>query len=226
MSFSAELEKYIEENVYSNWSVEAWQKAEIEWADFPRDSEEYGKLSLLRKQRERKLSDERVTREHFLNSFNQKVEELEVNRPLGDLLYFNVKEEAAFNRAIEKKYKSFIDTYEELKKEKGFKSDYAVCKASNLTRDSLSRLKNNSKHITERDYLWALSLGMGLDIEETERLFNSCGLTVTGVFNFIEKKERRERALEFFVKHHIGIEQANKELIKHELTPTLGNANH
>lgn len=223
-TFPLLLEKYIEENDYSKWTSEALLEAETRWTSFPEDSEEYRKLILLRKQRERKLSDEKKYREFFMRSYEQKVKELELKNKYDDLLwYLNDKQEREFEKAIQKPYKSFLDTFEEFKKEKKIESDYEVCKRANLTRDVLSKLKNTSKSVANRDILWALAIALGLNIKETEQLFESCGLSMHGGFKFSEYDMRRERALEFFVAHNMGIDEVNEVLKEKNLLPVLGN---
>lgn len=150
----------------------------------------------------------------------------EIKNPLGNILCFKTyAEEQAFAKAIGKKYKSFKETYEALKNKKGFKSDYEVYRASNLSKDYFWKLMNRINSIRERDPIWALAIGMGLNMKETEELFDSCGLSLKGMFKGSEKEMQRERAFEYFIKHHIGMKEANEELIKHDFLP-LGNANN
>ena len=60
--------------------------------------------------------------------------------------------------------------------------------------------------------MWSLAVALKLNIDETEELFNSCGLSTKGGYNFSPIEEQRERAIEFFVDHKWSIDDINYQL--------------
>lgn len=160
----------------------------------------------------------------FMCSFEQAVKKVEDDAPLKDILQFlDPMEEAKFKAYIkERPYSLFEDTLERFKKEKGIISDYELCKKSGLTRDYFYKVKYIYTKMANRDTLWALAIGLGLNIDETEQLFKSCGLSTEGKFDFRETEMERERAIRYFIEKHMTIEEVNKELAEHDME-LLGN---
>ena len=213
-----ELSAYILENSYANFSVDEYHRAEREWSNLPADREEWDVLNLMRKQIARKQADEEK-----YQSFLQKeaARRKKANDPSGTAFQFQTIITSLDEHINSGKRPSFNEVFERFRESKKAGTYAEICKKANLRQDTLSKLRSEtiSPH---RDYLWALAIAIKLDLDETEELFNSCGLSLHGGHRLQETEERRERALEYGVDHAWNIKILNAELEKRNFLK-LGN---
>lgn len=219
-----DINLYIEQNSYFEWNEEEWLNAERAWADFPSDSEEYKKLELLRKQRERKLSDEEKYQAFLIETQPQKVlQEIiaqspkpeGIVRPDGsvvnpDEMIFLYKKSGKLQDVIDSIFGpkddeekcSFIDLLNEgirnfEKKYDIYLSDAKLEERANLARGVVGKLKAN-KGTKNEDYLWALALALDFNYEKAEELFKSCQICIAKAF-LNKEDEKRQRLIEAFL---------------------------
>ena len=95
---------------------------------------------------------------------------------------------------------AFADTFEKLRQKKMAGRDSVICKRSCLRKDTLARMKSETI-VVQRDYLWALAIGMRLTLSETELLFSSCSQYIYGRYRMNEEELRRDRAFEYFIRN-------------------------
>lgn len=212
------LTHYIEENSYLNLDEDEYNRHEREWSNLPEEREERMILSLMRKQIARKRADEKAYRS-FEASRNKR-------NGLKDTPIFEMQFQThitldSYLKNAEDR-PTFYEVFEKFRKKYNAGSNTDICKKSGLRKDTLSKLLSGTSSRFNRDYLWALAVGLKLSLDETEELFNSYGLSIKGGYGFGPKGERRERALEFFVENKWSIHEINYELMDRDME-ILGN---
>ena len=210
-----ELMTYIDENDYSGLSSEDLKCAETKYLNCPKDSEEYKQFYLLNKKHERSIEDGKKFQE-FLKLLEQKKKNSELDKKLESApLFMLIKEEKEFNSYIDIVYMSFDEVLKVFMKQKGIQHYSDVCAGGWLNQSTLSKMRNEINYTVPRDNVWAVAIALGIDLEETEQLFNSCGLSIYGGYHLTRAEIRRERALEFFIRKKMSIDDVNKELYEH-----------
>lgn len=213
LSHLDEMVMFLEESDVSYLDEEEWEKAEKEWASYPKDSEEYKKYNVMRLRRNRKLEEEKQLRlENAQKTFKEALKEKEKNRSSKDAVYYETVPpevlksailvfEAGRKRLDEKE--SFMEIIDQAKDELLKKlnekygpirnniSDAYLCERTNLSRKVWAGIvkQNGTK---KRDYLWALTIGLSMNPEMAERLFQSCKLNYIEE-NLTENEKIRER---------------------------------
>lgn len=214
-----ELTHYIEENSYLNLDEDEYNRHEREWSNLPEEREERMILSLMRKQIARKRADE----SKYCAFVKREAEWAMKAKPSTSFseMTFNMSY-MTMDSFIEKGGRpTFNEVFEKFKKQNNAGTYADICRKANLRQDTLSRLRREEIHPT-RDYLWALAIALKINIDETEELFNSCGLSIHGGYRLQDVEEKRERAFEFCINHGWSIKKVNEELKKRNLI-TLGN---
>lgn len=218
-----ELVKYVEENCYSQLDEDEYKKAELEWKDFPEESEEAKKLSLMRKQHTRKKHDEKVHKD-FLR--RQAKSEKKINRSYSEPITSSFMTSATSleldNYLKEEKRPSFNDVFEMLRRKNDAGDDAEICRRGNLCEHTLSKIKNKTHKTVKRDNLWSISIGLKCSLDQAEELFESCGHTIGGGYFQTQEEEIRDRTIEFFVVRKASVKEINEVLYMKKL-PELGN---
>ena len=208
-----ELTHYIEENSYLNLDEDEYNRHEREWSNLPEEREERMILSLMRKQIARKKEDEKqyqifIRREAEWkrksdkgSTFSEVTFNMSYMTPMSLDSYINRGSRPTFNEVFEK-----------FRKQNNAGSYADICRKANLHEYTLSKLRKGTWSRFNRDYLWALAVALKINLDETEELFNSCGMSSRGGYNLQPNEESRERALEFFVMNKWGIHDINIEL--------------
>lgn len=201
-----ELNVFIYENDYSNLDENELNRLEKECANLPKDREEVEILELYRKRYKKKKYDEELLAksktEEKGKSFNREDFEKYISQ---------AKPRATFEEVLDK-----------FKIQKNAGSYAEICRNSGIREDTLSRMRRESIN-ANRDYLWALSIGLKLDMNEAEELFASCGQSVYGRYRLQEAELTRELAFEYFIKNKIyDIGYINEILHKQKIL-ILGN---
>lgn len=218
----AELATYINENSYSNLSEASYLEAERNWGKLPKEREEWMILSLMRKKIERKRKDEREYQK-FIQKEN--VRKKTNHNTFKEMTFFmNFTHHSLDDYINGGSRPTFDDVFEKFRRQNNAGSDADICKKGNLRKDTLSKIRGRKQFSVNRDYLWALAVALKINLEETEELFNSCGLSIRGGYNFNIVEEWRERALEYFVDHKWSIHDINIELYNRGMA-LLGNDN-
>ena len=217
MSCMGELVQYLAGIDCSNWNEEEWEKAEKEWADFPKDSDEYIVLSILRNQRERKLAyDEqlrleeaaKIVREMANRQHDDDLPEGVVcwgessekdNAALGVLLKgISERDNLSFSDVIEKAIKEFSrKLYGENESEREI-SVSAICERAHMSRKIWDLMVNYNNGTKNRDYLLALAIALHMNSKMTEDLFESCRLNLKEAHLSV-KEQLREGIILFYV---------------------------
>lgn len=214
-----ELTHYIEENSYLKLNEDEYNRLEREWSNLPEEREERMILSLMRKQIARKRADESKYCA-FVKTEAELAGKAKPSTSFSEMT-FNMSY-MTMDSFIEKGGRpTFTEVFEKFKKQNNAGSYADICRKANLRQDTLSKLRREIIPPT-RDYLWALAIAIKLNIDETEELFNSCGLSIYGGFRLQEVEEKRERAFEFCIKQGWSIKMVNEELKKRNFI-TLGN---
>ncbi|MBE5870647.1 MAG: hypothetical protein E7294_05255 [Lachnospiraceae bacterium] len=204
------LYRYIEENTYGNLSQDQYNRAEREWSHYPKEREERMILDLMRKQIARKKADERAYRAFLERHKPKKKEEPDFSRAFYMMDFITTIK--SFDSYInEPKKPTFNEVFEKFRAAKKAGKYREICVKANLREDTLSKLRSGTTN-PARDYIWALAVALKLDLDETEELFNSCGLSIHGGFRFQDGEEQRERAIEFGLINHWGIKTVNDKL--------------
>lgn len=128
----------------------------------------------------------------------------------------------SFNEPIDqyiqghKKEWYFRELMEKFRMEKGFDSFGMICLEAEINRDALYKVMRFATGTYNRDMLWALAVVMGLTLEETEMLFNSCGMTTKDCRSHMGERNQyqRERAIEFGILNGWDIITIDEELKK------------
>lgn len=214
------LYKYIEENTYGNLSQEQYNRAEREWSRYPKYREERMLLDLMRKQIARKKADERAYKAFLEKQRSPKKQEPDFSKAYY-MMDFTTTIKSFDSYINEPKKPTFNEVFERFREAKHAGKYRDICVKANLREDTLSKLRSGTTN-PARDYIWALAVALGLDLDETEELFNSCGLSIHGGFRFQDGEERRERAIEFGLINHWGIKSVNNKLRSMNML-TLGN---
>ena len=119
----------------------------------------------------------------------------------------------------------FREVFEKFRVEKCAGTDSEICYKANLRQDTLSKLRMANVN-PAREYLWALAIALTLNIDETEELFGSCGLSITGLDEREgEREEKRELALEYFIKNEIYNIKIINDALRERKYKVLGNFN-
>lgn len=217
-SLEAGLDQYIRENCYSSLDVNNYRMLEKEWSSLPKGHEERKILELMRLQFARMKSDAEQYRK-----FKEK-QYIEEKTSYSYVTFSKMLFSQRLDQAIVGNQKpKFRDVFEKFRLEKSAGNYREICRKANLREDTLSKLRSASIN-PNRDYLWALSIAMKLNLDETEELFQSCGLSTKGNDSrMLPIEEARERAFEFFIKEEMYcIKTINRELAKRGYA-NLGN---
>ena len=215
-----ELNKYIEENSYMNISEADYSLALMDDGELLKlDIEVINHAYLIRNLLERKKRDEAYYNA-FLNREKRK-REIEKSKYLDNgtgiiTMGMALPDTQEATSALT----SFNDTLNKFMNEKKIDSYVDLCKRSNLNQDTMSKMRKGVFKTPNRDFLFALAIGLGLDLEETEKLFNSCGQSTKGCYR--KEDEKRERAIEYFIKNGCNIDTVNDELFNLKM-PLIGN---
>ncbi len=211
-----ELAAYIEENSYCNIDSEKGARVEKEWDRLPQEREERALLALMKKQLLRKEADEKAYGDFLKRKEKCNNSSDDVSFHLGF-----VTPESLKSYMNDGGYESFNVVFNRFREEHNAGRDADICRKANLRQDTLSKLRKEAIN-PSRDYLWALAIALTLNKDETEELFNSCGLSTYGGFRLQETEEKRERVFEFAINKQWGIKTVNKVLEENKLL-TLGN---
>ena len=200
------LYKYIEENTYSESTLSEWIEAEDKWADFPKDSEEYRKLCILRKQREAQLDDEKKYEEYIQKErYQQALKTLSPQEFLpNNIITFAMKATKTEINSVmlADRKENFRKIINEIEKKYNINNDVELAEKSNITQGLLSKIIHNDG-TSDPDYLFAISFGLRLSKEDTDKIFDHCGLSTAGYFSnkkeFVnqEKEIKRKKFIKF-----------------------------
>lgn len=190
------LEKYIAENTYDDFDLESYSELKTRNLKFPEDTELHRRLRLMEKKRSRMAFDQLSEKE-----FRERQRSFAPENKLQDgFSCQNVI--AGFNRYISEKEQppKFVDVFTKFQRMKGDESDAAICRRVKVDQYVLTRMKNEERP-ANRDVLWRLAISLRLNLDETEELFNSCGLSTHGFYHISVKERHREIAYEYFLKN-------------------------
>ena len=211
------IKNYIISSDYSKLDVEEYWRCERKWADLPEDREERAALELLRKQYARKKFCERKYKK-FLDSqkkWDDSSNSSVYNYSPGRLSYStHITDINAFILNVPKR-PSFTDVYNRFVRDKNLSelSDSAICLRGNLNSYSLTNLRKGKVGNSARDDLYALSIALTLDIDETEELFNSYGMSTYGDKKNTSNDMNRENCIRYFIENKIfDIHELNNAL--------------
>ena len=186
MNIMKDFEKYVLEHDYSEWTEAEWSEAEKKWSSYPEDSEEFKKLSLLRKQRESKLHDEELYRNYENRQRRERAEMYSMPAPElpEDMMTFAMSATASTKMAdyaSARKVTPFVSVLTKYIMEKKIKTYAQLCEktANKVSTSNLSKIMSNNG-TKNRDTLWALAIALELNEEQTAKLFESSGLSIVG----------------------------------------------
>lgn len=205
-----DLTAYIHENTYGLLNEADYDRAEKEWASLPQYREEREVLEVMRKQIARKRADEKIY-EQFLKRrrASEKDEMLSDSITMDD--YISQERREMFDEVFERYFLA-----------SGAKNYAEICRRGNLNESTLSKLRSYTWKTFNRDHIWALCVALGLSLDESEELFNSCGLSIHGGYNLTYKEEQREKLLEYGIINHRSIDEINDALYDRDM-PMLGD---
>ncbi|MCR5598352.1 MAG: hypothetical protein K6G19_09255 [Lachnospiraceae bacterium] len=206
------IQRYIKEHDYSEWSQEKLDAAEAEWSGFPEDSEEYQNLSLLRIQGANKKAEEDLYEAVWgCKKAPEKLDLSDINT--GDnpdaigfamlnsdmMALVNARLDAAKKRRefrFAEVFEKLFGEYKENHKNEQVSKE-SICNKARINVYTLNRLldkngdlRNNDR--IKRDYFWGLAIALELDLEKTEELFSSSGMSI---FDRLKNPEENDREL-------------------------------
>lgn len=204
-----QLDQYIMENNYADFNLEEYRRMEKTVEHLPRYREEWEIFRIMQLQLKRKTDDQKKRLPEY--SLQYKPQEIAETRmqynytlPAGNLDKFI--QNAPRKMTIE----DLLDKYRKAGK---FSSYRELCARSGLEEYTLSKLRKGVNKSISRDTLWALAIGMRLNIKETEELFQTVGLSIAGNYNFSSSDMTRELIFEWHIKYGIwDIDRINGEL--------------
>ena len=134
---------------------------------------------------------------------------------------FNDPIDQYIQKAVSEKGPRFRALLEEFRIEKEGGNYHRIATNAGITYKTLKEIITWQDGTYNRDILWGLSIELGLNMEETERLFNSCGMT-TKYCRHLESSRsnkqansfERERAIEFGILNGWDLDTINEELEK------------
>ncbi len=213
-----ELCQYVDENSYCDYDPEMFKSLEKAYGKSPEYDEGRMLLELMRKQLARKNADERAYK-----AFQEREEQKRKQKEVEQHGTVDHTSDGSMEQYMSQRRRaSFNDTLNLFMKNKKIGTIADLCKKANLRKDTLSKLQGGRILHPERDYLWAIAIALQLNLDETEILFNSCGISRNGAIGFKSSDERRERAVEYAIIHKWGIDKLNNVLFDSDMC-TLGN---
>ncbi len=181
-----DTERILEENYYGDLKEADYHYAEDQYRNLPKDHESRILLELLRKKYNKKQEDIKQEAEFYLRKYGidetiQKYNRIYSGKPddmVREIIETLKEDNSAYENELTKikSEKSFRDLLMEHLIKSG-ETDAEIARRCNLSPPTLSRFKSGERR-PNRENLWALAIGLELDINETEELFESCDTTI------------------------------------------------
>ena len=219
-----DVDQYIIENTFDDYTEENYADMERICRNLPQDREEQQILQLLRKKLERKRLVERHYAELQKKQTRKKQEPPVYSYMKMSYVSFSTPIRSNVEKFIEQEtvgpsFSEVLDKYKELK---NIKSYAEIAHKGLLKESTLSRIRSEDINMT-RDYVWSIAVGLGLNLKETEELFEAAGFYMRGYYRKSKMEIQRELALEYFIANEIyDIYEINGFLYRKQY-PLLGN---